>query len=61
MERKSSKSILTPIFLIFFTSVQGQISKTFDPIDVFEIEYASRPSNLIAKVNSILAWFNKYK
>ena len=43
MERKSSKSILTLIFLIFFTSVQGQISKTFDPIDVFEIEYASDP------------------
>ena len=43
MERKSSKSILTIIFLIFFTSVQGQISKTFDPIDVFEIEYASDP------------------
>ena len=43
MERKSSKSILTLIFLIFFTSVQGQISKKFDPIDVFEIEYASDP------------------
>ncbi len=43
MERKSFKTILTAFFVIFLTSTQGQISKTFDPIDIFEIEYASDP------------------
>ena len=43
MERKSFKTILTVFFVIFLTSAQGQISKTFDPIDIFEIEYASDP------------------
>ena len=43
MERKSFKTILTAFFVIFLTSAQGQISKTFDPIDIFEIEYASDP------------------
>ena len=43
MERKSFKTILTAFFVIFLTSAKGQISKTFDPIDIFEIEYASDP------------------
>ena len=43
MERKSFKTLLTAFFVIFLTSAQGQISKTFDPIDIFEIEYASDP------------------
>ena len=43
MERKSFKTILAAFFVIFLTSAQGQISKTFDPIDIFEIEYASDP------------------
>ena len=37
MERKSFKTLLTAFFVIFLTSAQGQISKTFDPIDIFEI------------------------
>ncbi len=43
MERKSFKTLLTAYFVILLTSAQGQISKTFDPIDIFEIEYASDP------------------
>ena len=43
MERKSFKTLITSFFVIFLTTVQAQISKTFDPIDIFEIEYVSDP------------------
>ena len=44
METKMKKSYLTFITLIFFSiSLNAQLSKKFEPIDIFDIEYVSSP------------------
>ena len=44
METKMNKSYLTFITLIFFSiSLNAQLSKKFEPIDIFDIEYVSSP------------------
>ena len=44
METKTKKFFLTLITFIFFSfSLYAQLSKKFEPIDIFEIEYVSNP------------------
>ena len=44
METKMTKYFLTLFFLMFFSNmINAQLSKKFEPIDVFDIEYVSSP------------------
>ena len=44
METKMKKYFLTLFSIVFFSSaIYAQLSKKFEPIDVFDIEYVSSP------------------
>ena len=44
MEIKMKKYFLTLFSIVFFSStINAQLSKKFEPIDIFDIEYVSSP------------------